>query len=97
VMVSIAGAIGAGLFFAFVQSLGLTLQRKSHLENADLRLRDWQRPTWVIGFLIFIVSNTLGSVVGLLTLLRWSLRALEVPTRRITYRCSGPVRRRIGP
>lgn len=45
---------------------GLTIQRKSHLQNesapAASRRRDWQRPLWLVGFTIFITSNILGSV-----------------------------------
>jgi hypothetical protein len=65
-----ASAILIGLLCAFVQSAGLTLQRKSHLENelAFEHVPDWRRPLWVLGFLSFIISNTLGSVVSPLSL-----------------------------
>lgn len=51
---------------SFVQSLGLTIQRKSHLQNDALplasRRSDWHRPLWLIGFTIYFTSNILGSI-----------------------------------
>lgn len=45
---------------------GLTIQRKSHLANEALpigqRQRDWRRPLWLGGFLIFICSNLFGTI-----------------------------------
>lgn len=44
---------------------GLTIQRKSHLENEALpisvRKRDHRRPLWLIGFTVFICANVLGN------------------------------------
>ncbi|KAI5475353.1 DUF804 domain membrane protein [Pseudohyphozyma bogoriensis] len=45
---------------------GLTIQRKSHLQNealpSSLRKRDFQRPLWIVGFTVFICSNLLGTI-----------------------------------
>ncbi|BGP04786.1 hypothetical protein JCM10049v2_000588 [Rhodotorula toruloides] len=66
---SIAAGITVGLVSSFVQSLGLTVQRLSHLSNeklpADERKRDWQRPLWLSGFAVFIVSNVFGTLFQL--------------------------------
>lgn len=49
-----------------VSPAGLTIQRKSHLANEALpiaqRQRDWRRPLWLGGFLIFICSNLFGTI-----------------------------------
>jgi hypothetical protein len=46
--VSIAVGVTIAILASFVQSLGLTIQRKSHLQNESFplakRRRDWQRP-----------------------------------------------------
>ncbi|BGP21667.1 hypothetical protein JCM10295v2_000542 [Rhodotorula toruloides] len=67
--ISIAAGITVGLVSSFVQSLGLTVQRLSHLSNeklpADERKRDWQRPLWLAGFAVFIVSNVFGTLFQL--------------------------------
>lgn len=51
---------------SFIQSLGLTIQRKSHLQNDSLpvssRRSDWHRPLWLVGFTIYFTSNILGSI-----------------------------------
>lgn len=47
-MIPVAAGIVIGLIASFVQSAGLTLQRKSHLENERLpeaeKKADWRRP-----------------------------------------------------
>ena len=57
---------------SFIQSLGLTLQRKSHvIEEARppyQRRRPFRRPLWRLGLTIFLVSNILGSTVQITTL-----------------------------
>ncbi|PRQ72641.1 hypothetical protein AAT19DRAFT_16565 [Rhodotorula toruloides] len=67
--ISIAAGITVGLVSSFVQSLGLTVQRLSHLSNeklpADERRRDWQRPLWLAGFAVFIISNVFGTLFQL--------------------------------
>jgi drug/metabolite transporter (DMT)-like permease len=64
--ISVPVAIVLGLISSFIQSLGLTIQRKSHLQNAtlpDVKQRsEWKRPLWLIGFAIFIVANIGGTV-----------------------------------
>ncbi|PWZ03786.1 hypothetical protein BCV70DRAFT_23099 [Testicularia cyperi] len=63
---TVATAIILGLVASFIQSLGLTIQRKSHLLNESLpttrRKTEWRRPLWLIGFLIFLVANIGGTV-----------------------------------
>ncbi|CBQ73430.1 conserved hypothetical protein [Sporisorium reilianum SRZ2] len=63
---SVATAIALGLIASFIQSLGLTIQRKSHLLNESLaparRKTEWKRPLWLVGFAIFLVANIGGTV-----------------------------------
>ncbi|KAI9163278.1 putative magnesium transporter NIPA8 [Paramyrothecium foliicola] len=70
---SIALGIFAGLLSTSVQSLGLTLQRKSHiLEDEkgphDVRRPPYRRRRWQLGMAMFIVANLLGSTVQISTL-----------------------------
>ncbi|CAA7265805.1 unnamed protein product [Cyclocybe aegerita] len=70
--ISIPFGIIIGLLASCVQSLGLTIQRKSHVLNQSLpehRQRDeHRRPLWLLGFVIFISSNVLGSLVQIASL-----------------------------
>ncbi|KIY71649.1 hypothetical protein CYLTODRAFT_418711 [Cylindrobasidium torrendii FP15055 ss-10] len=70
--VSIPAGIVIGLLASFVQSLGLTIQRKSHVQNQrlpeDAQKIETRRPLWLIGFAIFISSNILGSFVQIASL-----------------------------
>ncbi|KAK3948567.1 hypothetical protein QBC32DRAFT_54452 [Pseudoneurospora amorphoporcata] len=64
----IALGIIVGLISTSVQSLGLTLQRKSHiLEDEkgpyDVRRPPYRRRRWQIGMGMFIISNVIGSSV----------------------------------
>ncbi|KAJ1018411.1 hypothetical protein NDA18_006565 [Ustilago nuda] len=63
---SVATAIALGLVASFIQSLGLTIQRKSHLINETLpaarRKTEWKRPLWLVGFAVFLVANIGGTV-----------------------------------
>ncbi|EJD47744.1 hypothetical protein AURDEDRAFT_183890 [Auricularia subglabra TFB-10046 SS5] len=63
--VSVALGISIGLLSSVVQSLGLTIQRKSHVLEEQLpeyrRRPEHRRPLWLIGFAIFISSNVLGA------------------------------------
>lgn len=77
--ISVAVGVTVGLIASFIQSLGapclpcwelltragLTIQRKSHLQNEALplalRKRDFRRPLWITGFLVFICSNLCGA------------------------------------
>ncbi|GAB1312233.1 DUF803 domain-containing protein [Madurella fahalii] len=65
---SIALGIIVGLLSASVQSLGITLQRKSHiLEDEkvpyDVRRPPYRRRRWQLGMAMFIISNVIGSSV----------------------------------
>ncbi|KLO14459.1 hypothetical protein SCHPADRAFT_903273 [Schizopora paradoxa] len=72
VQVSVAVGIIVGLLASFVQSLGLTIQRKSHVLNQDLpeelQRVEHRRPLWLLGFGIFISSNILGSLFQIASL-----------------------------
>ncbi|KAF4510110.1 hypothetical protein G6O67_002026 [Ophiocordyceps sinensis] len=70
---SIALGIIVGLMSTSVQSLGLTLQRKSHiLEDEkgphDVRRPPYRRRRWQLGMAMFIIANLLGSTVQISTL-----------------------------
>ncbi|CAE7214434.1 unnamed protein product [Rhizoctonia solani] len=70
--VSVALGITIGLLASCVQSLGLTVQRKSHVLNQacseEDRRPDYRRPLWLLGFGIFISSNILGSLFQIASL-----------------------------
>ncbi|KAF8078625.1 hypothetical protein FPV67DRAFT_1689274 [Lyophyllum atratum] len=70
--ISIPLGIIIGLLASFVQSLGLTIQRKSHVLNQQLpeheRRVEHRRPLWLLGFAIFISSNVLGSLIQIASL-----------------------------
>ena len=62
-----------GLISTSVQSIGLTLQRKSHLleekkDDAYDRRPPYKRRRWQIGMLMFIVANLVGSSIQITTL-----------------------------
>lgn len=69
---NLAVGITIGLIASFIQSLGLTIQRKSHLQNDrlpfHLRKPDYARPVWLIGFIIYFSFNILGSIFQIGTL-----------------------------
>jgi hypothetical protein len=69
---SIPLGISIGLFASFVQSLGLAVQRRSHVHNSQLPEQDQKvehrRPLWLIGFAIFLISNIFGSFVQIASL-----------------------------
>ncbi|KUI62577.1 putative magnesium transporter NIPA8 [Cytospora mali] len=70
---SIALGIIVGLLSTGVQSLGLTLQRKSHILEDEKGPHDIRRPPhrrrrWQVGMAMFIISNILGSSVQISTL-----------------------------
>ncbi|KAJ4386652.1 hypothetical protein N0V93_009550 [Gnomoniopsis smithogilvyi] len=70
---SIALGIVVGLLSTSVQSLGLTLQRKSHILEDEKGPHDIRRPPhrrrrWQLGMGMFIISNLLGSTVQISTL-----------------------------
>lgn len=70
---SIAIGILVGLASTNVQSIGLTLQRKSHLledENSQYNDRrpPYRRRRWQMGMGMFIISNLVGSTIQITTL-----------------------------
>ena len=58
-----------GKVFENLVKEGLTIQRKSHIQNDALPLasqrRPIQRPLWLVGFGIYIVTNILGTIFQL--------------------------------
>ncbi|CZT47746.1 related to DUF803 domain protein [Rhynchosporium secalis] len=70
---SVAIGILVGLISTSVQSLGLTLQRKSHLledekDPYDARRPPYRRRRWQLGMGMFIISNLVGSTIQITTL-----------------------------
>ncbi|CZR51535.1 related to DUF803 domain protein [Phialocephala subalpina] len=70
---SVAIGILVGLLSTSVQSLGLTLQRKSHLledekDPYDVRRPPYRRRRWQLGMAMFIISNLVGSTIQITTL-----------------------------
>ncbi|KAI0031166.1 hypothetical protein K488DRAFT_52717, partial [Vararia minispora EC-137] len=69
---TIAAGIVVGLLASCVQSLGLTIQRKSHVLNQALPLEqqrlEHRRPLWLLGFAVFLSSNVLGSLFQIASL-----------------------------
>ncbi|KAK0257817.1 hypothetical protein LTR91_017165 [Friedmanniomyces endolithicus] len=71
---SVAIGILVGLCSTCIQSLGLTLQRKSHmLEDERLPSDEPRRPAyrrrrWQIGMLLFLMANIIGSTIQITTL-----------------------------
>ena len=66
-----------GLLSACIQSVGLTLQRKSHLlEEERIELEDsgyisrpvYRRRRWQVGMLMFLIANIFGSTIQITTL-----------------------------
>lgn len=70
--ISIPLGIFIGLLASFVQSLGLAVQRRSHVHNSQLPEQDQKvehrRPLWLIGFAIFLISNVFGSFIQIASL-----------------------------
>lgn len=69
---SLVGCAVGVLSFA-TQSIGLTLQRRSHIEEDEKplgipRKPAYQRPMWQFGLLLFILSNVVGSSIHITTL-----------------------------
>lgn len=65
-LVGISIAVGT----SFIQSLGLTIQRKSHVINEaihpkELRRQACQRPLWHLGFHTYILSNLTGTIFSI--------------------------------
>ncbi|MCJ1397506.1 hypothetical protein MMC11_000699 [Xylographa trunciseda] len=70
---SVILGVFVGLVSTSIQSLGLTLQRKSHILEDEKDLQDTRRPPyrrrrWQLGMLMFVVSNVVGSTIQITTL-----------------------------
>ncbi|ETI23623.1 hypothetical protein G647_05425 [Cladophialophora carrionii CBS 160.54] len=70
---TIAIGVIVGLLSTSVQSLGLTLQRQSHIIEDDKphtepRTPPYKRRRWQLGMLMFLVSNVVGSTIQITTL-----------------------------
>ncbi|KAL8716122.1 MAG: hypothetical protein Q9220_000027 [cf. Caloplaca sp. 1 TL-2023] len=70
---SVAVGIFVGLASTSIQSLGLTLQRKSHIledekEPHNPRRPPFRRRRWQLGMGMFVVSNLVGSSIQITTL-----------------------------
>ncbi|QSZ34830.1 hypothetical protein DSL72_007689 [Monilinia vaccinii-corymbosi] len=70
---SLATGILVGLVSTSVQSLGLTLQRKSHILEDEkgvhhVRRPPYRRRRWQLGMGMFIISNVVGSTIQITTL-----------------------------
>ena len=69
----VAVGILVGLMSTCVQSIGLTLQRKSHMledekEDHGLRRPPYRRRRWQIGMFLFLIANVVGSTIQITTL-----------------------------
>ncbi|KAF2763817.1 hypothetical protein EJ03DRAFT_332420 [Teratosphaeria nubilosa] len=70
---TVAVGVLVGLLSTCVQSVGLTLQRKSHMledEKADHepKIPAWRRRRWQVGMLMFLLANIIGSSIQITTL-----------------------------
>lgn len=69
----VAVGIIVGLLSTCVQSVGLTLQRKSHMledskEDIPSRRAPFRRRRWQIGMFLFLIANIIGSTIQITTL-----------------------------
>ena len=69
----VALGVIVGLLSTCVQSIGLTLQRKSHMaedekEDHIERRPPYRRRRWQIGMLLFLLANIIGSTIQITTL-----------------------------
>ncbi|EMC94750.1 hypothetical protein BAUCODRAFT_73526, partial [Baudoinia panamericana UAMH 10762] len=70
---SVALGIIVGLLSTCIQSLGLTLQRKSHIledekEDHEVRRPAYRRRRWQVGMFLFLIANIVGSSIQITTL-----------------------------
>ncbi|WVQ79937.1 hypothetical protein IAT38_002038 [Cryptococcus sp. DSM 104549] len=67
--IPVFGAILIGLACSFIQSFGLTIQRKSHIQEDLLPLPSrrpaLRRPLWLVGFTIYMTSNIFATIFQL--------------------------------
>lgn len=69
----VAVGILVGLLSTCVQSIGLTLQRKSHIledekDDDAVRRPPYRRRRWQIGMFLFLIANIVGSSIQITTL-----------------------------
>jgi multidrug transporter EmrE-like cation transporter len=69
----VALGIIVGLLSTCVQSVGLTLQRKSHMledekEDFGTRRPPYRRRRWQVGMFLFLIANIIGSTIQITTL-----------------------------
>ncbi|KAL1585776.1 hypothetical protein WHR41_04968 [Cladosporium halotolerans] len=69
----VALGIIVGLLSTCVQSIGLTLQRKSHMledskEDTEIRRAPYRRRRWQVGMFLFLIANIVGSTIQITTL-----------------------------
>lgn len=69
----VALGIMVGLVSTCVQSVGLTLQRKSHMledskEDYETRRAPYRRRRWQVGMFLFLIANIIGSTIQITTL-----------------------------
>lgn len=69
----VALGIIVGLLSTCVQSVGLTLQRKSHMledskEDCETRRAPYRRRRWQVGMSLFLLANIVGSTIQITTL-----------------------------
>lgn len=61
-----------GVISSATQSIGITLQRKSHIVEdllpSEHHRPPYRRPLWRIGFFLFLIANLLGSSIQITTL-----------------------------
>ncbi|KAF2721739.1 hypothetical protein K431DRAFT_303265 [Polychaeton citri CBS 116435] len=70
---SVALGVIVGLISTCVQSVGLTLQRKSHMledskEEHLPRRAPYRRRRWQVGMFLFLIANIIGSTIQITTL-----------------------------
>lgn len=63
---TVAFGCSVAVISSAVQSLGITLQRKSHISTHLLHHK--RQRLWLLGFSLFIIANVLGSLVQISTL-----------------------------
>ncbi|KAF7722907.1 hypothetical protein EC973_002587 [Apophysomyces ossiformis] len=55
------GPLTVALLASMTQALGISLQRRSHLDQTQQELPLYKRPLWISGFLMYTLSNIVGS------------------------------------
>ncbi|KAI9019586.1 hypothetical protein CLU79DRAFT_757994 [Phycomyces nitens] len=63
--VDVWGPLTMALLASMTQALGISLQRRSHLTHARFQTALYRQPMWVIGFLVYTISNIVGSTCSI--------------------------------